>query len=102
MPLVGCTILGPPKKHQHLLPWTNPLADGLKILICLQWLILGLMPFRLDGFYAYKHAGVEDGLLADPSDLAHGRPYGLDGIFIGIDDWGVIRGVVHGGHVDIF
>jgi hypothetical protein len=35
MSLAGFAFLGPPKKHQHLLPWANALKDGLQILICL-------------------------------------------------------------------
>lgn len=103
MLLIGCTVLGPPKKHQHLLPWTNALRHGLQILIRLQWLVPGLMLFRPDGFHAHEHAGVDDGLLADLSNLAHGHPDGLDGAFVRMSNGGWIYLVIHnGGHVDIF
>jgi hypothetical protein len=64
------------------------------------------MPFRPDGFHTHEYAGVDDGLLADPSNLAHYCPDGLDGTFVGISNggWsGWIHWVIHnGGHVDVF
>jgi hypothetical protein len=61
------------------------------------------MPFRPDGFHAHEYASVDNGLLAHPSKLAHGCPYGLDGTFIRVGNGGVIHSVIHnGGHVDIF
>jgi hypothetical protein len=88
MSLAGFAFLRPPKKHQHLLPWANTLKDNLQILICFQWLIPGLMPFRPDGFHTHEYASVEDRLLADLSHLAHGGPDGLDGTFVRIGNGG--------------
>lgn len=61
------------------------------------------MLFCPNGLYAHKDTGMDDGLLADYSELAHGRLYSLDGLFTSINHAGVIHRVIHGSyrHVDI-
>lgn len=61
------------------------------------------MLFCLDGFHVYKHTSVDDGLLADLSNLAYHHLDSLDGTFIGISNGGWIHCIIYnGGYVDIF